>query len=97
MIKNVLKSEFKRTKNGLLVVGKGRSTSDGYIVSWQTRFIHYIFPLYEFTKDATSIILKNKNILFYKKIILFYKLLLYNLKIYKHLLKYWLNKINRIF
>lgn len=93
MMKNLLKSEFKRTKSGLLIVGRGQSSRPEYITTWQTKFIHYILPLYDFTKNALITIMKSRDILFYAKIILFLKLIFKNIIVHIMIIKYWFKKI----
>ncbi len=93
MMKNLLKSEFKRTKSGLLIVGRGQSSRPEYIATWQTKFIHYILPLYDFTKNALILIMKSRDILLYAKIILFLKLMFKNIIAHIMIIKYWFKKL----
>ena len=93
MMKNLLKSEFKRTKSGLLIVGRGQSSRPEYIATWQTKFIHYILPLYDFTKNALILIMKSRDILLYAKIILFLKLMFKNIIVHIIIIKYWVKRL----
>ncbi len=93
IVRQLLKGEFKRSSDGLLVVGKGQSSNPDYISTWQTKPIHYIFPLYDFSKDVIIMIMKSKDILFQEKLILFIKIFIENMKAYKMIIRYWLVRI----
>lgn len=95
MIKQLLNSEFKRSKDGLLSIGKGRSADYDYIATIQTRPIHYLLPFYDFSKDVSMMVMQSKNILFSEKIILIYKIFIVNMRVYKMIIRYWFVKITK--
>jgi glycosyltransferase involved in cell wall biosynthesis len=93
IIQQLLKGEFGRSNNGLLIVGKGQSANPDYIGTFQTRPIHYILPYYDFSKHVIIMLMESKDILFKEKIILSLKILILNMKVYKMIIRYWLVKI----
>lgn len=95
IVQQLLKSEFKRTKKGLLKVGKGQSADPDYISTFQTRPIHYLFPYYDFSKNVISMLLKSKDLSSMEKFILSFKVFILNFKIYKMIIRYWLVKLSK--
>lgn len=95
ILQQLLKGEFERSNEGLLVVGKGQSAHPDYIATWQTRPIHYILPIYDFSKHVAIMIMKSQDILLQEKLLLLFKILILNMKVYKMIVRYWLVQITK--
>ncbi len=72
------KGEFSRTQDGLLVVGKGGSTHASFLSSSRTSPIHYVLPLYEFSRRFAKRFGSNSELSRWEKLRLFVKLLRLN-------------------
>ena len=93
ILQQLLNGEFIRSDKGLLVVGKGQSADYDYITTFQTRPIHYIFPIYDFSRCVLAMIMKSNDISLKEKSVIFLKILISNIKVYKMIIRYWLLKI----
>jgi hypothetical protein len=93
IVKQLMNGEFKRSNTGLLVIGKGQSANPDYIATIQTRPIHYILPIYDFSKNIMAMVIDSKSIVRHEKIFLLFKLFIENMKVYKMITRYWVVKI----
>ena len=95
IVQQLLNGEFRRSSDGLLVVGKGQSAHPDFIGTFQTRPIHYIFPIYDYSKNIIVMLKNSEDISFKEFIILLLKIFVENIKVYRMIVRYRLIRITK--
>ena len=75
----LIKGEFSRSIDSLLIVGRGSSVSPHFVASFRTRPIHYLLPLYEFSKRFVKLIIGAGELTGWEKITLIHRVLWINI------------------
>jgi glycosyltransferase involved in cell wall biosynthesis len=75
----LLKGSFKRVDGGVLILGKGISSTSDFVNKMRKNKIDFIFPLYDFSIRFVSTIVKQKELSFTEKASLIFELVKLNL------------------
>ena len=77
----LIKGEFSRSTDSLLIVRRGASVGTHFLASFRTRKIHYIFPLYEFSKRFVKLVMEAKELSVWQRVVLISRVLWLNISI----------------
>lgn len=92
MLHLVFKGAFLRPENGLLIVGKGASSRPDHVSSMRTSPIHYLLPLYDFSKRAAPMIMRSNALGAFEKLVLVLRIFWLNMTVQVRQFRNWLSK-----